>query len=71
MIDPNVLNLTEYYLERAKKGKLKYGVDTTRKDLTVFEWLTHLQEELMDATVYIQKLRTEMENVDESERSAS
>jgi len=71
MIDPNVVALTESYLERAKKGKLKYGVDTTREDLSVLEWLVHLQEELMDATVYIQKLKTEMENVDESKRSAS
>ena len=27
-----------------------------REDLNMLEWLTHLQEELMDATVYVQKL---------------
>ena len=28
-----------------------------RTDLNKSEWLTHLQEELMDATLYIEKLK--------------
>ena len=28
-----------------------------RNDLTFQEWMTHLQEELMDAIVYIEKLK--------------
>jgi hypothetical protein len=31
-----------------------------RDDLSLDEWLTHLQEELMDATLYIEKLKTEI-----------
>jgi hypothetical protein len=27
-----------------------------RRDLSLTEWLSHLQEELMDATVYVEKL---------------
>ena len=42
--------------ERAEKGLQKYGVTMERDDLVLTEWLIHLQEELMDATVYIQKL---------------
>ena len=44
---------------RAKKGKLKYGTTMERDDLTLMEWLQHLQEELMDAVVYIEKIKGE------------
>jgi hypothetical protein len=45
---------------RAKKGKLKYGTTMERDDLTLMEWLQHLQEELMDAAVYVEKLKGEI-----------
>jgi len=41
---------------RAELGERKYGTTMERNDLTGRQWLTHLQEELMDAVVYIQKL---------------
>jgi len=44
--------------ERAKVGKAKYGVTMEREDLSHDEWLEHLQNELLDAAVYIQRLRT-------------
>ena len=44
-------------LDRAKVGKEKYGTTMEREDLTFQEWITHLQEELMDAIVYIEKLK--------------
>ena len=43
-------------LDRAKVGKEKYGVTMERKDLNFTQWMTHLQEELMDAIVYIEKV---------------
>jgi hypothetical protein len=43
---------------RAVVGKNKYGVTMEREDFTHLDWLTYLQEELMDAVVYIQRLRT-------------
>ena len=42
--------------ERAKVGEDKYGVTMERGDLSKEQWLVHLQEELMDACVYIEKL---------------
>jgi hypothetical protein len=42
--------------ERAKIGKAKYGVTMERDDLTVVEWLKHLQEEMMDAIVYAERV---------------
>ena len=47
-------------LERAKFGKEKYGTTMERNDLTLLEWFQHLQEELMDATVYVEKLKEEV-----------
>ena len=32
-----------------------------RNDLNLLEWLNHLQEELMDATLYIEKLKDEVD----------
>ena len=43
---------------RAAAGKAKYGTTMERTDLNNAEWLKHLQEELMDAAVYVEKLLT-------------
>jgi hypothetical protein len=43
--------------ERAEVGKQKYGTTMEREDLNFQEWMTHLQEELMDAIVYIEKIK--------------
>jgi succinate dehydrogenase flavin-adding protein (antitoxin of CptAB toxin-antitoxin module) len=48
------------YNERSKKGQQKYGTNLDRKDIDLLGWLNHLQEELMDATLYIEKLKKEI-----------
>jgi hypothetical protein len=48
--------------DRAEVGEKKYGVTMERKDLNLYEWLNHLQEELMDASVYIEKVLEEIKN---------
>ena len=63
MSDINVENVCNSLREREKRGMSKYGVNTMRKDLSTLEWLQHLQEELMDACVYIEKLKSEMEDL--------
>jgi len=47
------------FLERAAVGKKKYGTDLDRKDLLVKDWIIHAQEELMDAILYLEKLKIE------------
>ena len=59
-MDRNVKNVITQLRDREEKGMSKYGVNTERKDLSTLEWLQHLQEELMDASVYIEKLKNEM-----------
>ena len=60
MSDSNVENVVKQLREREEEGLRKYGVNTERTDLTTLEWLQHLQEELMDASVYIEKLKNDM-----------
>ena len=59
----SVLNiLVDKYEDREAKGFLKYGTTMDRGDLNINEWLNHLQEELMDATLYITKLKLEVQD---------
>jgi hypothetical protein len=39
---------------------LKYNTTLDRTDLSTLDWLTHLQEELMDAVLYVEKLKKEI-----------
>ena len=59
-MDKNVEKVITQLRDREEEGLRKYGVNTERTDLTSLEWLQHLQEELMDASVYIEKLKNEM-----------
>jgi len=58
-IEESVINKIR---SRAEVGERKYGVTMERKDLNLYEWLNHLQEELMDASVYIEKVLEEIKN---------
>ena len=48
-------------LDRAKVGEAKYGTTMERNDLSLMEWFQHLQEELLDAAVYVEKLKQEVQ----------
>jgi hypothetical protein len=52
--DKIVMNVLAKYAMRSKVGQDKYGttLDSNNRD----NYLKHLQEELMDATLYIEKL---------------
>lgn len=66
-LDENVKKVVGKYIARAKMGKAKYGVDTTREDFDFFTWLVHLQEELMDATIYIERIKSDIVKSDKVE----
>jgi hypothetical protein len=59
MIDRIVEKVRDAFRKRSERGLEKYGTTLERNDLTHLEWLQHLQEELMDATLYIEKLKDE------------
>jgi len=56
MSDQIVLSVIEKYAKRSEVGQAKYGttLETNNKD----NYLKHLQEELMDATLYLEKIMT-------------
>jgi len=57
--DQVVLSVMAKYAERSATGLRKYGTTLDREDLTLDQWINHLLEELMDATLYIEKLKKE------------
>ncbi len=59
MKDSIVESLIKKYKDRSEVGIKKYGTTLDRKDLNTLDWLKHLQEELMDASLYIEKLLKE------------
>ena len=54
--DAIVAKVIEAYKTRSEVGIAKYG--TTLEDNNTDDFLQHLQEELMDATLYIEKLKS-------------
>jgi len=61
--DPIVRTVIDKFQQRSQVGINKYGTMLNREDLTTLEWLNHLQEELMDATLYIERLKQELSNI--------
>jgi hypothetical protein len=59
MKDTIVESLLKKYKDRSEVGIKKYGTTLNREDLNTLDWLKHLQEELMDASLYIEKLLKE------------
>jgi len=58
--DSVVKGLMNEFLERAKKGKQKYGTDLDRTDLSLLEWIQHFREEMMDGLLYICRVEQEL-----------
>jgi hypothetical protein len=55
--DKYVQSVKEKFEQRSQTGIKKYNTTLERNDLNFLDWLNHLQEELMDATLYIEKLK--------------
>lgn len=56
--DTIVRDVLKRFNARSLAGIEKYNTTLERNDLTSKEWLQHLQDELMDAVLYIEKLKT-------------
>jgi hypothetical protein len=61
--DKHVESVVELFEERSAAGYRKYGTTLERDDLSLDQWLNHLMEELMDATLYISKIREELNKI--------
>jgi len=62
--DSIVESVVKQFKERSEVGIAKYGVTLDRDDLSTLEWLQHLQEELFDASLYIEKLKSKLHIID-------
>ena len=58
--DPIVEAVREKLLQRSRVGIKKYGTMLDRKDLSTIEWLTHFQEECLDAANYAERTIQEL-----------
>ena len=55
--DPIVEDVINTMRARSRDGILKYGTTLYNSPDGFYKFLNHLQEELMDATLYIEKLK--------------
>lgn len=55
MQDKIVEQVIEKFKQRSESGIKKYG--TTLQDNNTDDFITHMQEELMDAILYLQKIK--------------
>ena len=53
--DPIVERVVDKFVSRSDVGFAKYGITLKDDPSQMFAWLNHLQEELMDAVLYLQK----------------
>jgi hypothetical protein len=63
--DPVVQSVVNKFVDRSDVGFKKYGKTLRNDQSDIFVWLNHLQEELMDATLYLQRLKEEISTLRE------
>ena len=56
-MDSVVAAVLEKFKQRSEVGQQKYGTTLDRTDLKFLDWVNHMQEELMDAILYLEKLK--------------
>jgi len=55
--DSIVNSIIHKFINRSNLGIQKYGTTLDRNDLSTNDWIQHVQEELMDAILYLEKLK--------------
>jgi hypothetical protein len=63
--DPVVENVVDKFVSRSDVGFAKYGKTLRDDHSDIFAWVNHLQEELMDAVLYMQRLKEEITTLKE------
>jgi len=58
--DTVVKAVLQKFTSRSRLGFKKYGTTLDRTDLSDMEWANHLQEELMDAILYVERLKRDL-----------
>jgi hypothetical protein len=58
--DSIVKSINQKIVGRAETGYRKYNNTMDRDDLSIDDWITHAQEELLDMLLYMEKLKVEL-----------
>jgi len=69
MPDSIVAAVVASFLQRSELGQKKYGTTLDRTDLKTLDWVQHVQEELMDAILYLERLKKEVSHLSEGTQS--
>ena len=56
-MDSIVASVIHKFQQRSEFGQRKYGTNLDRTDLSFLDWVQHMQEELMDAILYLEKMK--------------
>ena len=56
-MDPIVQSVIEKFQQRSELGIKKYNTTLEGNNLPFLDWVTHMQEELMDAILYLEKMK--------------
>ena len=57
-MDPVVETVIQRFKQRSEIGQQKYGTTLEGNNLPFLGWVQHMQEELMDAILYLEKMKT-------------
>ena len=55
--DPVVDRVLAKFVQRSNEGMQRFGMSMADADKPVLEWIEDAQEELMDAILYLEKLK--------------
>ena len=58
-VDPVVAAVTRRFHERSAEGMQTYGVTMAENTASTKQWIIDAQEELMDAILYLERLKTD------------
>jgi hypothetical protein len=59
--DTIVNTVIESFISRSNLGFKKYNKTLDREDLSTVDWVNHAQEELMDAILYLERLKKNLQ----------
>lgn len=59
--DPIVDSVIHQYKKRSEIGQYTYGTTLYENPLDLAEWIQHLKEELMDAVLYLERIKFKLD----------
>ena len=60
--DPIVQTVIDRMRSRSEVGMKKYGITMMREDVSTSQWIDHAIEELLDASIYLERLKLNIVN---------